>query len=460
MATALEIAAGRLANAEIALAVATEVGLPSAVAFALLDMESEGVNFYGADKGGFFAQRPKKLVTPENFAEFWQAVVVEGKKSNGVGPTQITYNGRIVKGKRVGSFFLDAKNQGLDLSDPADNMRYGFRKIKGYLTKYPNDMVKVGRLYNGKESYGVTFKRVVDEWNTRLAKATGTEEADVTGWYPKSIVKNIRPGENDPPIRPIGVILHVAVSEGSSLFSYFNGPSGGIESHFYIRRDGKVEQYRECGYEADANYKANSFVLEDVRRGFISVETQGMADGKWTPEQIASIKDLILWAHKTYGIPLEICNGPKDAGIGYHVQFKDWSNVSGKVCPGPDRVKQFKGELAAWLKAEDPRTPAPTKDVTVDLSQVVKAARTDPGAAGGTFTAKADVLVVEKALKAEGLLSKPEPDGHYGTATIAAYAAFQRSAAGGSYSGHDADGIPGLASLTKLGKRHGFKVVA
>lgn len=456
MSTQVEIAAGRLANADIALAVAAEVGLPPAVALALLDMESEGVNFYGADKGGYFAQRPKKLVTSENFAEFWQAVVVDGAKSNGVGPTQITYNGRIVHGKRVGSFFVDAKTQGLDLADPADNMRYGFRKIKAYLTKYPKDLIKVGRLYNGKDSYGITFKRVVGEWERRLSAAT--EEADVSGWYPKAVKKEIRPGVNDPPIRPIGVILHVDAGNVNSLYDYFNGPSGGIESHLHIQKDGDVEQYRECGFEADANFKANSFFLEGVRRGYISVETQGLAEGEWTPAQLASIKELILWAHKIYGIPLQICAGPKDAGLGFHTLFKDWSNVAGKVCPGPDRKKQFYGELADWMKAQDPRTPPPSVPVTVDLSNVVEAARTDPGAAAGTFTAKADVLLVEKALKTEGLLRKSEPDGHFGTLTISAYAAFQRSAAGGNFSGEDADGIPGLESLTKLGKRHGWSV--
>ena len=60
------------------------------------------------------------------------------------------------------------------------------------------------------------------------------------GFYPKAIVKNIPPGSNDPSITPVGGVLHVRDGLGESLFPYFNGPSGGIESHFYIRFDGQL----------------------------------------------------------------------------------------------------------------------------------------------------------------------------------------------------------------------------
>lgn len=185
----------------------------------------------------------------------------------------------------------------------------------------------------------------------------------MSGWYPKAIRKEIRPGANDPAIKPVGIILHVAVSESASLFSYFNGPSGGIESHFYIRRDGTVEQYRDCGFEADANYKANSFIENGVRKGYLSVETQGMEHGKWTDAQIKAIKELITWASKNYGFPLRVSRNPTDPGVGYHTLFPGvWSNVAGKTCPGPDRKVQFREVLVPWLAkgSAPPRPPAKT----------------------------------------------------------------------------------------------------
>lgn len=99
----------------------------------------------------------------------------------------------------------------------------------------------------------------------------------------------------------------------------------------------------------------------------------------------------------------------------------------------------------------------------VDLSQLVKAATLDTGRKQGGTTPGAgdDVKIVEAALKREGLLSsRYARDGSFGSLTVKAYARWQESAAGGSYRGDDADGIPGRKSLERLGKRNGFKVTA
>lgn len=158
--------------------------------------------------------------------------------------------------------------------------------------------------------------------------------------YPAALKRLIPPGSNDPRITATQVILHVAVSEQASLYDYFARRSGGIESHFYIRRDGTVEQYRDTGWQADANYSAN------VRA--ISVETQGMAAGEWTPEQLAAIEALLTWAHEVHGIPLRKCPADDAPGVGYHSQFRTWSPVA-KSCPGPDRIKQFDRVLVPWM---------------------------------------------------------------------------------------------------------------
>ncbi len=464
MATAVEIVASRLKDAPLIVAGAKRAGLPLYVAAALVDMESEGENIYGGDAGGYFSQSPRKKVTEENFKEFYQKVVVEGRKSNGVGPMQITYNGRVENGKRIGSFFVDAKERGLKLWVPEDNYTYGFMLAADYAKQFDNDWFKVGRRYNGKDSYGTTFERVVGEWKTRLAAASEDEEAPVAKqqWYPAATKKEIKPGSNDPAITPIGAILHVDAGNTRDLYNYFNGPSGGIESHFQIAKDGVVFQYRGVGREADANYKGNSFLVGGTRFGYVSIETQGLASGEWTDAQLASIKKLLLWLREEWNIQLQVPKTSKSPGVGYHILFGapgDWTPVA-KSCPGPNRIKQYRAIIVPWMKSVmGGSTPTPPPAPTVDLSAVVRAAKTDPAAKSGTFTAKADVLLVEKALVAEGLLDKALADGHFGTATVTAYAKWQRSAAGGNYSGDDADGVPGMASLSKLGKRHNFKVV-
>jgi hypothetical protein len=105
-------------------------------------------------------------------------------------------------------------------------------------------------------------------------------------------------------------------------------------------------------------------------------------------------------------------------------------------------------------------TPKPSTKPKVSLAHVVAAAKKDPNAAQGHATYKAETLLVEKALHAEGLLAAQYVDGSFGSLTVTAYKAWQRSKVGGSYTGTAADGIPGKASLAKLGARHGFQVVA
>lgn len=85
-----------------------------------------------------------------------------------------------------------------------------------------------------------------------------------------------------------------------------------------------------------------------------------------------------------------------------------------------------------------------------DMEAVVKAAQIDPRRPDTTLTpgSKASVLLVENALAAKGLLSSTYVDGHFGTKTVDAYAAYQRSL---GYTGIDASGLPGPTSLRLLG---------
>ncbi|MEU3686977.1 peptidoglycan recognition protein family protein [Streptomyces narbonensis] len=104
-----------------------------------------------------------------------------------------------------------------------------------------------------------------------------------------------------------------------------------------------------------------------------------------------------------------------------------------------------------------PEGEKPKPKPVVDLSNVIAAARKDPGLPQGKSTYKADALLVEKALAAEGLLPAKWVDGSFGTLTVKAYAAWQRKC---GHSGKAADGIPGMSTLAKLGKKHGWGVKA
>ncbi|WP_406070547.1 peptidoglycan-binding protein [Micromonospora sp. NBC_01638] len=85
------------------------------------------------------------------------------------------------------------------------------------------------------------------------------------------------------------------------------------------------------------------------------------------------------------------------------------------------------------------------------MEATVLAAQIDPRRADNTLTpgAKSSVLAVEQALQAQNLLNAQWVDGYFGTQTVSAYAAYQRSL---GYTGLGANGLPGTTSLTKLGQ--------
>jgi hypothetical protein len=97
-----------------------------------------------------------------------------------------------------------------------------------------------------------------------------------------------------------------------------------------------------------------------------------------------------------------------------------------------------------------PSASASTVLATVDMELVLLGCQVDPPKSGSGTTPGAEphVLAVEQALQAKGLLGASLADGHYGTSTLDAYAAWQRSL---GYSGLDANGVPGRTSLTQLG---------
>jgi peptidoglycan hydrolase-like protein with peptidoglycan-binding domain len=108
----------------------------------------------------------------------------------------------------------------------------------------------------------------------------------------------------------------------------------------------------------------------------------------------------------------------------------------------------------AWAATSDAtaqRTSTAAALPVVDMEATVLAAQIDPRRADNTLTpgAKSSVLAVEQALQARNLLNAQWVDGYFGTTTITAYAAYQRSL---GYTGLAANGLPGTTSLTKLGQ--------
>lgn len=92
----------------------------------------------------------------------------------------------------------------------------------------------------------------------------------------------------------------------------------------------------------------------------------------------------------------------------------------------------------------------PYAAAAVDMETVLRAAQIDPRRPDQAPTpgAAPSVRAVESALHAEGLLDQRYEDGHFGTKTVTAYTAYQRSL---GFTGLGANGLPGAASLRHLG---------
>lgn len=113
-------------------------------------------------------------------------------------------------------------------------------------------------------------------------------------------------------------------------------------------------------------------------------------------------------------------------------------------------------DFGQWRFNWTPSMPAP--EPTVHLWIAVMCAKEDPKRPANQTTNSANVIPIQNALVSEGFLKQGTySTGHYGKETVNAYGGWQGKC---GYHGADADGIPGMTTLAKLGSAHGFHVVA
>jgi hypothetical protein len=187
--------------------------------------------------------------------------------------------------------------------------------------------------------------------------------------YPAAIWKPVdryKPGGSvhTPMPNPGRFCLHTAVSSGDSLFALFNTPGNPV-AHFYVREDGKVEQYVDTATRASANLDGN--------HDTIAVESWDDAGHRqtWTDAQVEACAKLAVWVHTKHGIPLDPCDAsPGSRGITWHRKGIDgnfpagllsgrktgstdehWSNSTGKTCP-------FDGKIHGTVERIIPRAKA------------------------------------------------------------------------------------------------------
>lgn len=182
------------------------------------------------------------------------------------------------------------------------------------------------------------------------------------------------------------------------------------------------------------------------------IEIENLGKGN-DPYPDAQYRQAVLWA-------AAICraHGWSEKSVAGHKECQP-----GKIDPSFD-MDDFRTDVKKQLatkpgKTESTKPAGSAKKPRVDLSRLVKAAKTDPGAKQGHVSYLAGTNLTEAALVKLGYLGTSYAgDGSFGSKTIAAYAKWQRHL---GYTGDDANGIPGKISLAKLGDTTGlFTVVA
>lgn len=128
----------------------------------------------------------------------------------------------------------------------------------------------------------------------------------------------------------LGLVLHV--QEGNnSLAGWFDNPSSGASSTFWVSKNGTLEQYVDADICAWAQGSGNST--------YQSVETEGYHDEPLTDTQIDTLAQLYTWGNQTYGWPDLLAETPGQVGFGWHGMGGDsWGGHT--ACPGDLRKPQ------------------------------------------------------------------------------------------------------------------------
>jgi hypothetical protein len=110
---------------------------------------------------------------------------------------------------------------------------------------------------------------------------------------------------------PLGVTLHHQAGSGNPLNVYL---ARGVSAHFWIRKDGRVWQHVDTSMQSWHGMSLNA--------RWIGVETEGCGapphSEPLTTAQINAFGDLMRWANRTHGIPLQLSNNATTRGLNYH----------------------------------------------------------------------------------------------------------------------------------------------
>lgn len=217
-----------------------------------------------------------------------------------------------------------------------------------------------------------------------------------------------------------GLVLHHQAGNGS-LYSFFNNPASKVSAHFWVGKNGTIEQYVDTARV--------SWHGRDLNSNWVGVETEGCPGGKdedLTEAQIAALARLYAEGARRHGWPNQLASSNGGRGFGYHRMAVN------TACPCDRRLNKRSEILKrAFGGAASPPSSGGRPTLHVDYL-------------GKNHNAKhADVRVWQQKMQSWGWFTQAQVDGVFGPNTESVAKRFQ------AQQGLGQDGLVGQQTWNK-----------
>lgn len=128
-----------------------------------------------------------------------------------------------------------------------------------------------------------------------------------------------------------GVVVHIMQGTLAGTDSWFRNKKAEASSHFGTGKTGSLYQWVSTSDKAWAQGSGNP--------SWISIENEGRSGEKLTDAQLDRCAEVLAWAHREHGVPLQVTSDPDGFGLGHHgMGGAAWGGHT--ACPGAPIVAQ------------------------------------------------------------------------------------------------------------------------
>jgi peptidoglycan hydrolase-like protein with peptidoglycan-binding domain len=144
-----------------------------------------------------------------------------------------------------------------------------------------------------------------------------------------------------------GVVIHIMDGSLAGTDSWFRNPKAQASAHFGTGKHGQLYQW--------VSTKDRAWAQANGNRTWLSIENEGRGGEALTRQQIERCAQVLAWAHRIYGVPLQVATSPGGRGLGHHsMGGPSWGHGA---CPGSRIIRQKPAIVARARQLVGVRTP-------------------------------------------------------------------------------------------------------